>query len=148
MAAEVTYNSGADGNYMSEADRTKLGLPIFCESTNRVKVANGEASKDKHVTALPFPKLSKKAAEADTFNEFKTSLMSVGKTTDEGNVSVFTKEGVKIYKEEDVLITCKGEPILVGRHDERGGYRIPLVQQRGQWKPKRPTKASNKYLRT
>ena len=27
MATEVTYDSGADGNYMSEDDRAKLGLP-------------------------------------------------------------------------------------------------------------------------
>ena len=73
-------------------------------------------------------------------------MMSVGKTADDGNVSVFTKEEVKIYKEEDILITCKGEPILVGRRDERGRYRIPLMHQRGQWKPRIPTKASKKYL--
>ena len=115
MAAEVTYDSGADGNYMSETNRAKLGLPILCESTKKGKVANGEASKGKHVTALPFPQLSEKAAEADTFDEFKTSLMSVGNMADEGKVSVFTEEDVKIYKEEDVLIACKGEPILAGR---------------------------------
>ena len=146
IAAEVTYDSGADGNYMSEANRAKLGLPIFRESTKRAKVANGEARKGKHVTALSFIKLSKKAAEADTFDKFKTSLMSVGKMADDGNVSVFTKEGVKIYKKEDVLITCKGKPILVGRRDEQGRYKIPLMQQQGQWKPKIPTKASKKYL--
>ena len=60
MAAEVTYNSGADRNYMSEEDRAKLGLPILCESTKRVKIANGEASKGKYVTMLTFPPLSKK----------------------------------------------------------------------------------------
>ena len=37
--------------------------------------------------------------------------MSVGKTANDGTVSVFTKEGVSVFKEEDVLITCKGEPI-------------------------------------
>ena len=115
MTAEVTYDSGADGNYMSEEDRARLGLPILRESTKRVKSANGGASKGKHVTALPFFQLSREAAEADTFDEFKTSLTSVGKTADDGNVSVFTKKGVKIYKEEDVLITCKGEPILAGK---------------------------------
>ena len=120
MATEVTYDSEADGNYMSEDDRAKLGLPILRKSTKRVKSANGGASKGKHVTALPFPQLSEKAAEADTFDEFKTSLVSVGKPADDGNVSVFTKEKVKIYKEEDILITCKGEPIIVGRRDERG----------------------------
>ena len=54
---------------------------------------------------MPFPQLSPKAAEADTFKEFKTSLMSVGKTADDGNISVFTKEDVKVYKEKHVLIT-------------------------------------------
>ena len=146
MVAEVTYGSGADGNYMSEEDRARIGLPILWESTERVKSVNGGASKGKHVMALPFPQLSGEAAEEDTFDELKTSLMSVGKMADDRNVSVYTKEGVKIYKEEKVLITCTGEPILVGRRDWRGRHRIPLVQQRGQWKPKRPTKASKKYL--
>jgi hypothetical protein len=40
--------------------------------------------------------------------------MSLGKTLDNGMVSVFTKEGIKVFKEEEVLITCKGEPILIG----------------------------------
>jgi hypothetical protein len=39
--------------------------------------------------------------------------MSVGKTSDDGMVSVFMKEGVNVFKEEDVLITRKGEPILM-----------------------------------
>ena len=127
MAVEVTYDSGADDNSMSKEDRARLGLPILRESPKRAKSANGRASKGKHVTALPSPQLSGEAAEADFFDEFKTSLMSVGKTADDGNVSVFTKKGVRIYKEENVLITCKGGPILVGRRDERGRYRIPLV---------------------
>jgi hypothetical protein len=39
--------------------------------------------------------------------------MSMGKTSDDSTVSVFTKEGVNVFKEEDVL-TCQGEPILIG----------------------------------
>jgi hypothetical protein len=39
--------------------------------------------------------------------------MSLGKISDNGTVSVSTKEGVNVFKEEDVLITCKGEPILI-----------------------------------
>jgi len=42
-------------------------------------VANGEKSTGKHVTSLLFPLLSSKARQADTFNEFPTYLMSVGK---------------------------------------------------------------------
>ena len=71
--------------------------------------------------------------QAGTFQDFPTSLMSVGKMADDGTVSVFTKEGVNVSKEADVLITCKGEPILIGVRDSHGRYRIPLVQQRGQW---------------
>jgi hypothetical protein len=51
--------------------------------------------------------------QADTFEDFPTSLMSIGKTANDGPVSVFTKEGINIFKEEDVLITCKGKPILI-----------------------------------
>jgi hypothetical protein len=73
--------------------------------------------------------------KADTFQDFPTSSISVGKMADDGTVSVFTKEGVNVFKEEDVLITCKGKPILIGVRYSHGQYRIPLMQQRGQWQP-------------
>jgi len=140
-------DSGADGHYISEKDRRMVGLPILRILAKKVGVANGSTCKGKYVTALPFPQLStKKAAEADTFNDVPTSFMSVGKTADDGNISIFTKEGESVYKEEDVLITCKGKAILVGKRDERGRYRIPLVQNRGNWQPKQPTKHSKKYI--
>ncbi len=46
--------------------------------------------------------------------------MSLGKTLDDGMVSVFTKEDINIFKEEANLITCKGEPILIGIQDNQG----------------------------
>jgi hypothetical protein len=73
--------------------------------------------------------------------------MSVGKTTDDGTISIFTKEGVTVHKEQDVLITCKGEPILIGIWDDKGRYCIPLVQQRGQWQPLKPSKKARHALR-
>ena len=94
-------------------------------------MANNGTSNVKWETALPLPQLSKEAAKADSFNEFPTLLMSVDKTNDDGNVSIFTSNGVTVHTEEDVLIACKGAPILVGVRAERGRYRIPLVQQRG-----------------
>jgi hypothetical protein len=84
--------------------------------------------------------------QADTFQDFPTSLMSVGKTADNDTVSVFTKEGLNVFKEEDMLITCKGEPILIGIRDSHGQYQIPLMQQRGQWQPRRPSKQVQKAL--
>jgi hypothetical protein len=73
--------------------------------------------------------------------------MSMGKTSDDGNISVFTKTGITVFKEEDVLITCKGKPILIGVQDGRGQYQIPLMQQWGQWQPRRPSKQARKALR-
>ena len=124
----VTYDSGADGNYVSKKDSLKAGMPILRRSTRRVGVANNDTINGKWETTLPLPQLSKEAAKADSFDEFPTSLMSVGKTNDDGNVSIFTRDGVTVHKEEDVLITCKGAPILVGVQDEQGRYSIPLVQ--------------------
>jgi hypothetical protein len=58
--------------------------------------------------------------QADTFQDSPMSLMSVDKTADNGTVSVVTKEGINVFKEEDVLITCIGEPILIGVRDSHG----------------------------
>ena len=66
--------------------------------------------------------------------DFTSSLMSVGQTSDNDTVSIFTKTGVLVHKEDDVLITCKGKPILIGVRDERGRYRILLQQRQGTWK--------------
>ena len=68
------------------------------------------------------------------------------KTSDDVNVSIFTHEKVQVYNEADVLITCRGKPILVGRQEECGRYRIPLMQTRGHWQPQTPTKRSKKVL--
>ena len=89
-------------------------------SDNKVVVANGGACNGNYITSLTFPQLSSKAAEADTFEEFPTSLMIVGKTSDNGKVSIFTKDGFTIHKEEDVLITCQNNPIIISKIDGRG----------------------------
>ena len=117
-AAMITYDSGADGHYISEEDRKRARLPILRKSQKNVGVANGGISSGKYVTQLPFEQLSNEAAQADTFQDFPTSLMSVGKTNDDGNISIFTSDGVTVHKEKDVLITCKGEPIFEGIRDE------------------------------
>jgi hypothetical protein len=84
--------------------------------------------------------------QADTFQDFPTSLMSVDKTTNDSTVSVFTKEGIKVVEEDDVLITCKGKPILIGIKDKHGQYRIQMIQQLGQWQPRHPSKQARKAL--
>ena len=136
---QLTYDSGADGHYMSEDDRKEACMPILRSSNKKVGVANGETCKATNVTRLPFPQLSARATLADTFTNFPTSLMSVGKTSDDGTISIFTKTGVTVHNETDVLIRCKGAPLLIGVRDEQGRYRIPLIQHRGQWQPRTPT---------
>ena len=51
-----------------------------------------------------------------------------------------------MYKEEYVLITFKGKGIFVGKRDERGAYRILLVQSRGKCQLIKPTERAKKYL--
>lgn len=144
----IIYNSGTNGYYVGESDHLQLGLPILCKSTKRVGVANGGTSKATNVTRLPFNNLPPKAAQADTFIDFPTSLMSIGKTADDGTISIFTKDGVTVVKEEDVLLKCKGQPILIGVHAEHGRYQIPLMQQHGQWQPLKPTKKAQQAIET
>ena len=66
----VTYNTGVDSNYVSEAERKKVVVPILRQSTKRVGIANGNTSSGKFITQLLFPQLPKQAVEADTFQEF------------------------------------------------------------------------------
>ena len=49
--------------------------------------------------------------------------------------------------EQDVLITCKGKPILIGIRDNKGRYRLPLMQQRGHWQPQKPSKKARQTQR-
>jgi hypothetical protein len=136
----ATYDSGADGNYISEDDRIHAQLPILRRSKKRVCVANDGTSEATFVTEVPIPQLSPRAKQADSFRDFPHSLISVGTVADDNTVSIFTKDGVTVHRENNVLITCQGEPIFIGVHDNNGRYRVPLIQSKGQWQPRQPTK--------
>ena len=60
-------------------------------SNKKVGVTNSSACNGKYVNKLPFPQISDKVAEADTFEELPTSLMIVGETANDGNLSIFTR---------------------------------------------------------
>ena len=49
-------------------------------------------------------------------------------------------------REEDVLVTCKGAPLLIGVRDEHGRYRVPLIQNKGNWQPRTPSKKARTTL--
>ncbi|KAL9178273.1 hypothetical protein ACHAXT_001701 [Thalassiosira profunda] len=137
----------SDKSSNPRAQQSSAHLPILRKSSKRVRVANGDVSTATNVTKLPFERLSAAAAEAHEFPDFPDSLMSVGKTNDDGNVSIFTKDGVTVHREEDVLITLRGEPILIGVRDGNGRYRIPLHQSRDSWTPRVPSEAKAAELR-
>ena len=44
------------------------------------------------------------------------------------------------------MITVRDQPVMIAKQDERGKYQIPLVQHRGQWQPRIPTKCAKKAL--
>ena len=74
-------------------------------------VSNREKSKGNNVTSIPFSLLSPKARQADTFKEFLTSLMSVGKTANDGKISIFTNvvsvsSGVVRYHDNTGILYC------------------------------------------
>ena len=146
VAAMITYDSGADGHYLSKRDHKIICFPILRQSHKRIGVANGGMSTARHVSQLPFQQLSDRAESADSFNYFPRLLMSVGKTSDNGTISIFMKDGVTVHKEQDVLITCKGKPILIGICGSKGRYRISLMQQHGHWQPHRPSKKARQTL--
>jgi hypothetical protein len=143
----ATLDSGADGHYLSERDRALAQLPMLRPSSKRVGVANGGSSHGRHVTKLPFTNLSANATQADTFDDFPNSLISVGRLADDNTVSIFTRDGVTVHKEHDVLITCRGNPVLIGVRDDHGRYRVPLIQTKGQWQPRLPQKRVTAKLR-
>ena len=109
-----------DGHYINEEDRKQAQLPILRKSSKKVNVANGETCKAKFVTQLLFQTMSTSARKANTLTEFPHLLMSVGKTADNGMISIITKSGVTVHKEQDVLIRMKGKPIPIGVRDDHG----------------------------
>jgi hypothetical protein len=58
--------------------------------------------------------MSPLARTADTFTKFLHSLMNMGKTADDGMISIYTKSSVTVHKEQNVLIRMKGKPVLIG----------------------------------
>lgn len=142
----AAFDTGADNNFVSEQHRSELGLPDLGKSSKLVRVANGGIEHGKVRTQLPFEGLSEQARRADSFDTFHTTLISGQRVVDDGNKVILDDKGVKVYKSEDVLILVRGKPIMVGKRDERGRFQIPLMQVRGQWQPRVPSKRERHTL--
>eukprot|EP00804_Cyclotella_cryptica_P030779 CCRYP_015046-RA/>CCRYP_015046-RA protein AED:0.41 eAED:0.41 QI:0/-1/0/1/-1/1/1/0/279 len=142
----ITFDSGAEGRYLSKANRISTHLPTLKPSIKQVSVTNGGTNKALHISRLSFLQHSDTAACADSFHDFPHSLMSIGKTSNDSNISIVTQDGVTVHKEHNVLITCKGEPILIGVSNEQRCYRITLTQHKGNWQHRSPSKKARLSL--
>ena len=123
----ATFDTGSDGNYITEKDRQKLQLPITGDSDKRVSVANGHVEQGKHETELPLEGLSPTAKTADSFESFHTTLISGSKVVDDGNTAILDQQGVRVFADKDVLILVQGKPIMIGTRDNMGRFKVPLV---------------------
>ncbi len=56
-AIKITYNLGADGNYLSEASQQQAKLSIFRQFIKRIRVSNGGINRDMNETTFHFSKL-------------------------------------------------------------------------------------------
>eukprot|EP00984_Skeletonema_dohrnii_P011431 scaffold4568_cov78-Skeletonema_dohrnii-CCMP3373.AAC.1 len=139
-AVMASYDSAADAHYVAAKHQDELLLPILRLSTKMVTVANGQPEKGEYRTRLPIPNVPPEVAEADTFKNFQNTLISVGQMANAGCISIFHRKGVDVYKEEDILITVKGKPVMMGIRDEHGRFKIPLVPAKGTHRPRVPTK--------
>lgn len=63
---------------------------------------------------------------------FYITLIGISKVVDNENTAIIDRQGVMVYKDEDILILVKDKPVMVGKRENHGWFKIPLVQYRGQ----------------
>ena len=143
----ISYDPGDDGNYISETNRKIAGLPILWHLTKRVRVANGSTSSGTFVTKLHFLKLSAQAVETDTFQEFPTSLMSVGKTANDGKISIFTKTASQCTKNKMCWSHAKTPPSSLENTMSKDAIAIYWSNNEDNGNRANQPKKSKKYLR-
>lgn len=104
-----------------------MDLPIKGDSTKKVFVTNGSAEQGKYATKLPLEGLSLQARAVYSFELIRTTLISSSKVVDNGDIAILDRQVVKVYKDEDMLILVKGNPVMLGKQDSHGRFKIPLV---------------------
>ena len=99
-----------------------------------VGMADGHPRAASERALLPNTSLRQEARQADLLPGLQHSLVSVGKLSDSGYVTIFDAwdKGVTVYDRNDVQLKVTGEAVLRGWRDEATGlWRIPLTANAG-----------------
>eukprot|EP00804_Cyclotella_cryptica_P005131 CCRYP_011531-RA/>CCRYP_011531-RA protein AED:0.43 eAED:0.43 QI:0/0/0/1/1/1/2/0/350 len=123
---------------LEELGHTQPATPLQMDNSTAEGIVNGKFQpKQTKAMDMQFHWLRDREY---TFDDFPNSLISVGCLADNNTVSIFTQDGVTVHNEHDVLITCRGDPVLIPVPGEHRCYRVPLIQTKGQWQPHLPKK--------
>jgi hypothetical protein len=114
---------------------TKYGMVLTWSSDKVVVTANGSELPASNTALLPLRVLSKGAREAIVVPGMtQKALLSVGTLADNNYTTVFLlgRQGVDIYRANDVNISAAQSPILRGWQDCRGLWMVPLDEKKKQ----------------
>ena len=130
---------------------TKYGMVLTWSSDKVVVTANGSELPASNTALLPLRVLSKGAREAIVVPGMtQKALLSVGTLADNNYTTVFLlgRQGVDIYRANDVNISAAQSPILRGWQDCRGLWMVPLDEKKTKCQPgTRPHRKCNEHLR-
>ena len=54
-------------------------------------------------------------------------VISGNKVVDDGNMAILDGNKITMYADTNVFVLVKGKPILIGKQDKQGQFRVSLV---------------------
>lgn len=107
----INADTGTTGHYISAGDIHHLSNLQPTSEGISVQMPNGTFIKSTHTGELNIPNLPAGAKFAHVFPDLKTgSLLSIGNLCDYGLKAIYDKDTVKIYKDDQLLITGTRSP--------------------------------------
>ena len=101
---KLKADTGASSNYLTDNDKELLRNWKPSSKGPRVHLPDGDIIASNGTGQLPIPGLSPSATTAHTFQNLKTSLLSIGQLCDDGCLAIFTKQKMYIIKDKNLLL--------------------------------------------
>jgi hypothetical protein len=100
-------DTGATGHYITQSDSNQCTNKTYTDIGPNVSAASGTVMKATHSLTVPLaPQLSATAEEGHLLNGLtNNSLVSIGKLCDDDCTAIFTKDFVRVKKDDTVIIT-------------------------------------------